>query len=89
MSYPYSYTRCQAHLELLERRQLPHLRRELLTNTVVSSVQFSFVIIMKRGKLFVTFVVLIPPNGNLFSVPFWIIRRCKIQFHYEHNYMPP
>ncbi|XP_069693736.1 cytosolic carboxypeptidase 6 [Periplaneta americana] len=33
-SYPYSYSRCQAHLELLERRQLPHLKRELLANTV-------------------------------------------------------
>ncbi|XP_033607460.1 cytosolic carboxypeptidase 6-like, partial [Cryptotermes secundus] len=33
-SYPYSYSRCQGHLELLERRQLPHFRRELLANTV-------------------------------------------------------
>jgi len=39
-SYPYSYSRCQAHLELLERRQMPHFKRELLTSTVVSVIQF-------------------------------------------------
>lgn len=39
-SYPYSYSRCQAHLELLERRQLPYIQRELLANTVVSTVCF-------------------------------------------------
>ncbi|XP_021922718.1 cytosolic carboxypeptidase 6 isoform X2 [Zootermopsis nevadensis] len=33
-NYPYSYSRCQAHLQLLERRQVPYIKRELLTNTV-------------------------------------------------------
>ncbi|XP_054281359.1 cytosolic carboxypeptidase 6-like [Macrosteles quadrilineatus] len=33
-SYPYSYSKCQAHLEILERKKIPHLRRELLSNSV-------------------------------------------------------
>ncbi|KAE8749703.1 hypothetical protein FOCC_FOCC003690 [Frankliniella occidentalis] len=28
---PYSYSRCQAHLEQLDRKALPHVRREVLT----------------------------------------------------------
>lgn len=37
-TYPYSYSKCQAHLEILERKKIPHLRRELLSNSVVSAV---------------------------------------------------
>ncbi|XP_046683364.1 cytosolic carboxypeptidase 6-like [Homalodisca vitripennis] len=33
-TYPYSYSKCQAHLEILERKKIPHLRRELLSNSV-------------------------------------------------------
>ncbi|KAG8231731.1 hypothetical protein J437_LFUL011610 [Ladona fulva] len=33
-SYPYSYSRCQAHLEQLERRQLSFLKRQLIANSV-------------------------------------------------------
>ncbi|XP_063220353.1 cytosolic carboxypeptidase 6 [Bacillus rossius redtenbacheri] len=34
LGYPYSYSRCQAHLGLLEARRLPHFRRELVATTV-------------------------------------------------------
>ncbi|XP_049955104.1 cytosolic carboxypeptidase 6 [Schistocerca serialis cubense] len=34
LTYPYSYSRCQAHLDLLERKALPHFKRELLATSV-------------------------------------------------------
>ncbi|XP_047103655.1 cytosolic carboxypeptidase 6 [Schistocerca piceifrons] len=35
LTYPYSYSRCQAHLDLLERKALPHFKRELLATSVI------------------------------------------------------
>ncbi|KAL1130117.1 hypothetical protein AAG570_013056 [Ranatra chinensis] len=32
--YPYSYSRCQAHLDNLERRKLPHFNRQLLAQSI-------------------------------------------------------
>lgn len=38
LTYPYSYSRLQAYLALLETRMLPFCRRTNLANTVVSGV---------------------------------------------------
>lgn len=47
--YPYSYSKCQAHLELIERKNIPHFKRELLGNSIVGK-QLSFLkyIILKN-----------------------------------------
>lgn len=40
-SYPYSYSKCQAYLELIERKPLPHFKRELFGNSLVIHVPVS------------------------------------------------
>ena len=34
-SYPYSYSRCQAHLTLVEQKELPYVKRESLASSLV------------------------------------------------------
>nr|XP_018914679.1 PREDICTED: cytosolic carboxypeptidase 6 [Bemisia tabaci] len=34
LTYPYSYSKCQLHLELIEKRKVPHFTRELLGTSV-------------------------------------------------------
>lgn len=36
LSFPYSYSRCQAHAEALERRHLTFLRRHQIATSLVS-----------------------------------------------------